>query len=152
MIFFYNMDLEYIYASRKLNQHYHQCIKLQDFIREEFPSNSRCRYGGKNKKGMRITMKDFASLNYNLIFKILCMSKIILFACWIPFLCDWCVLSVDTFLPVSQDAPDDLVYVLWFVQSESVWSPGSNLIKGRKVKILCYVRTDFFSTLQTSDR
>lgn len=88
---------------------------------------------------MRITVKGLASLNYNSIFKILCMPKIIPFACWISLPCYLCVLNVHTSLPESWDAPDDLVYVLWFVQSESVWSPGSNQIKGRKVKILCYV-------------
>lgn len=133
------MDLEDIYASRKLNQHYHQCIKWQDFIREEFPYNIPVDIDRGGKKGMRITMKGFTSLNYNLIFKILCMPKIIPFACQISLLWDLCVLSVPTSLPESQDAPDDLVYVLWFVQSNLVWSPGSNQIKGRKAKILCNV-------------
>lgn len=62
-------------------------------------------------------MKGFASLNYNLIFKILCAPKIIPFACRISLLCDLSVLSVHISLPESWDAPDDLVYVLWFVQS-----------------------------------
>lgn len=80
----------------------------------------------KKKNNMRITMKGLASLNYNFIFKILCMPKIIPFECRISLLCDLCVLSVHTSLPESQDAPDDLVYMLWFVQSDLVWSPGSN--------------------------
>lgn len=61
---------------------------------------------------MRITVKSFASLNYNLIFKILCVPKIIPFACWISLLCDLCVLSVHISLPESWHVPDGLVYML----------------------------------------
>lgn len=77
------------------------------------------------EKCMRITRKGLASLNYILNFQVLCMPKIIPFASRISLLYDLFVFSVQTSLPKSLDASDDLAYILWFVQFEIVWSPRS---------------------------